>query len=607
MASKEQGARAGGAVRSGKRSRRKTGRKPSSRNRLGLWTRLPDDDTWSDWVSHLDRRRQPVPLNELVRSGSAFPLLWALPDGYQQTDRPRLLKQLTKLAGKQHSAPGAIAGRLDDWLDTAPGRVPDSLFALECLGWAHGLPRLAATLTPDLWRTLFTQLNAIVRDTAALNLSDIPLPYQILRGELPLTLAYLFPEFGTSRELQRLAARTLSKGVVELTDGAGMLHADNIEWSRPLLACWTRAALISDVAGCSCFNEAARNQYQWMIQQTLRLTRSDGTQVFSDSFAGDWCPDLFAAALTQSSDPEDREIAHCILPGKLGKGGARKRRKLPSPFVYSEWAETCVMRTKWSRKSPQFALTFDRGTLTMELSNAGQVLWSGDTTPQVRIAGKEHKVQSDWIEICTFSDEDVDYLELEADYGHQWRVQRQMLLARTGTFFFMADAVLGPRSEQIEYDLTLSLADEVTFERDEPTWDGLLGADRPLATVLPLALPEWQKISGRGRLATDGQTLRLSQAAAARRLYAPVFFDLSPKRLLEKRTWRPLTVAEQLEIQPPDVAVGYRVQSGRSQWMIYRALADRANRSLLGQNIFHEFVFAKFDTDGLVQELIEIE
>ena len=69
-------------------------------------------------------------------------------------------------------------------------------------------------------------------------------------------------------------------------------------------------------------------------------------------------------------------------------------------------------------------------------------------------------------------------------------------------------------------------------------------------------------------------------------------------------TWRQLTVGEKLQIQKPDVAVGYRVQAGGDQWLFYRSLAAPASRTLLGQNVLHEFYAARFDMEGEADELL---
>jgi hypothetical protein len=72
-------------------------------------------------------------------------------------------------------------------------------------------------------------------------------------------------------------------------------------------------------------------------------------------------------------------------------------------------------------------------------------------------------------------------------------------------------------------------------------------------------------------------------------------------------TWRRLTVAESLNVVPADMAVGYRIQVGKSQWLIYRSLSPSRNRTVLGQNFSSEFVVARFLPTGKAETLLEIE
>jgi hypothetical protein len=90
-------------------------------------------------------------------------------------------------------------------------------------------------------------------------------------------------------------------------------------------------------------------------------------------------------------------------------------------------------------------------------------------------------------------------------------------------------------------------------------------------------------------------------------LFAPLFLDLDPRRFASPVTWRRLTVAENLEIQPPGVAVGYRVQCGKKQWLIYRSLAPQGNRTLIGHNLCSEFLCGSLDRQGNVTTMVEIE
>ncbi len=47
--------------------------------------------------------------------------------------------------------------------------------------------------------------------------------------------------------------------------------------------------------------------------------------------------------------------------------------------------------------------------------------------------------------------------------------------------------------------------------------------------------------------------------------------------------------------------------SGGHQWLIYRALASKGNRTLLGHNLVSETLVGRFRRDGEVESLVEIE
>ena len=221
-------------------------------------------------------------------------------------------------------------------------------------------------------------------------------------------------------------------------------------------------------------------------------------------------------------------------------------------------------------------------------------------------------MRSPWSEVCWSSEDGVDYLELEAEYSSGWQVQRQILFAGSDEFFFVADAILGPAKHRIDYRMLWPLAGDVRLDRDEPTWDGMLSSDRPLVMVLPPALPEWQQaansvLEGSLNFEPEEGGLRLRQVATVRRMYAPLFFDLRPRRAAKQRTWRTLTVAHQLEAEPPEVAVGYRVQSGNAQWLFYRSLGQPANRTVCGLNTNRDFVACRLLPSGMTDSLIEIQ
>ena len=135
----------------------------------------------------------------------------------------------------------------------------------------------------------------------------------------------------------------------------------------------------------------------------------------------------------------------------------------------------------------------------------------------------------------------------------------------------------------------------------------MLTSDTHQALVLPLACPEWRTEPSPGCLQQVDATLQYQLEVNARNLYAPLFIDLSRSGSEKAYTWRRLTIAELLEIQSPEVAVGYRIQVGSRQWCLYRSLDPPANRTFFGQNLTSEFIFGRFTRDGELREILEIE
>jgi hypothetical protein len=241
-----------------------------------------------------------------------------------------------------------------------------------------------------------------------------------------------------------------------------------------------------------------------------------------------------------------------------------------------------------------------------ELACGDRVVWSGRWEWEVRCDGAPVPPVSSWRSTCRFADKDADYLELAVTLAGGFELQRHLVLARKDRFLLLADAVLGPAPGRIEYRMSLPLAPKVAFRGAHETREGFLVLGRSLARVLPLALPEWRCDSPSGELASDSGRLQLSQSTPGRRMFAPLLFDLDAGRFRRRVTWRQLTVVESLRVQPPDVAVGYRVTVGREHWLIYRSLAGKAGRTLVGHNLATETLVARF-VDGEVESIAEVE
>jgi hypothetical protein len=571
---------------------------------------------WRAWTEHLVKRKRPADPDSLLPADTA-PLSWALPEGLgeEKGDRSNLCEAPFgpfRQIGPVPFFPGITKGHLEKdvlaWLGESAGAAADAAYALEALASGRAIARLAAVLSPDVWWALLDHLLAAAADAQRIDPRRDPLLHQLLAGELSLTLAYLLPEITPCRRLKSAARRALSAGLVDLLDGAGLPHAGHLGLLRPLLACWTRCRALGGRLKGGCWTKAAENQYRWLVRQALRLTRHDGSQVFSHAPARSFNKGLFAAALRLGGDEGDHDIAALVLP--RAHKAARPRvneAALPEPANDSEWAAVAVLRPRWSRSTPWLTVRYPHRQFQMELSCGKDVLWSGPWELDVRADGRPATPDADWQQLCWVSDDDVDFLELEMELSGGLRVQRQMLLARQDHVLLLADVILSTGAESLQYQGSLPLCPGVSFRSAGESCEGFLAGSKPRALVLPLALPEWRADRRVGRLVQTAKGLQLRQSAKARRLYAPLFFDLDRGRMTRPTTWRQLTVAESLAVQPDEVAVGYRVAVGKEQWLIYRSLAQKANRTLLGHNLSTELLVARFHRSGEVEPLLEIE
>lgn len=559
-------------------------------------------EDWSLWSEHLQSRKQPAAWRKAFRGTKQTPLLWATPG--MAPESANLVEALQRAALKDRGA-AELAEQLPPWLAEAEARRAEPGFALECLAWCYALPQLAAVSDASTWWRLVDQLLEIVAESAALPVDQRPLESQLLAGELPLALAVLLPEVERCRELESMARKALRRGPQELLD-TGLPRAGHLPLHRPLLACWTRSALLARQAGEALFRGKSAAQLGGAVEQMLRLARFDGGQALVEGEAGRWSTDLFEAARTRFGDRKDKVRA--ALAVGVGKPPARKTERYPGkPSDHSEWGKAAILRSNWDRRRESLVVTYDDRSVAMELNCGRETVWSGPLEARISVDGESLAPTGDWEEVCWCADRDVDYLELEIKLEKGWQLQRQFILTREDRTLLVADSLIGRRAGAIDYQMSLPLAECVRFVPAEESNEGYLGVRDRLALVLPLALPEWRHERGPGELRGEDGRLTLGMQTSAAALYAPLFFDLKPSRMTEPFTWRRLTVAENLEIQRPDTAVGYRVQVGRRQWLLYRSLTPPTARTLLGQHLSTEFYFGRFRQDGEVEDLIEVE
>lgn len=280
---------------------------------------------------------------------------------------------------------------------------------------------------------------------------------------------------------------------------------------------------------------------------------------------------------------------------------------------------------------PKDGWTDNAVSVQLELRN--DLILFGSWDVAVRLGGKRLRPLEPWSETVVYSENDCDYLEIDLPLEQDYRLQRHFLLDVAHRILILADSVFwdgdGKRKPKtLEYESTLLYsptlrakeangATELTFFSENSTGKAAGKSTgktatatkaTPLFRMLPLDLPEWKnEATDASQVLTDQSNLVLRKQTESRGFFLPLFFDLDAKRLGKPYTWRRLTVGENMTKVADDQAVGFRVQLGTEQYLLYRSLTDLTNRTVLGHNLIDDFCFGRFNIDSGVESLVAVQ
>jgi hypothetical protein len=292
--------------------------------------------------------------------------------------------------------------------------------------------------------------------------------------------------------------------------------------------------------------------------------------------------------------------------------------RLPALGFYSEKAELASMRKAWDQPGVRMAIDYSQEPMRIDILDfEGNRIISGDWDLEVTRDGQAIETDVGWSDVCWFSDDDVDYLEIECGLEGVVRIQRQMMLIRDESMIFMCDTLLADQAANWGVRSILNVAPDFEVRQDKKHHEAELHhrdstttgmGDGRHALVLPLALPEWRRSPSIGKLEPKAGQLVLSQEMPGKRLMCPMVIVPRKPSKNQPYTWRHLTVAEDLQIQPREIAQAYRVQVGKDQMVFYRSLAKTIRRSAMGLHMNSEFYAARFDpSDGEFEAIVEID
>ena len=568
-------------------------------------------ESWTKFAKRLSRPGRWEKYSRLLGGESQrkpnSPLAWAVPHSVLNGDTLPTIKRWYRSIGAQRKLKSTAREVM-----TATGTLTlgaggqlrtDAESALLAIAAAQAMGAIAAKSDQGQWhQTLDHLLDMSVSPRSDWELS--PWGYQLVSVELPMTLAFMLPEIETMEQTGQEAAIRMNNSLSAMLDLDGWPFADHLPVLAPLAASWTRCLKMARKAGFPS-DPAVNEQVQLLVPQIFRLMRNDGSLMLSN----------------HQDSPIEGEFEAQLLSLMKGKRRNRKfaqvcRQKKPKTAdvlaidlpesSLSEWASSGVYQSQWRRRSPKLAIDYSNQQCRIEVGRDLPLL-GGQTMPEIRLGGQLLEPVSDFEAVCDEQNDDLDFLELEIELSRGVQLQRQFILSRNDDFLIVADAVLATEVGGLDYRCKWPLAPGVSGMQETETRELYLTAGKIQSLVLPLALPEWKVARHNGQLDFDDDGLELRQNSSGRALYAPLVFDLSPNRSKRPRTWRPLTVAEQLKIVPSDVASAFRIQLDKQQWILYRSLAEQGNRTFMGENFNGELFLGSFDTNGQVKPLLQIE
>jgi hypothetical protein len=351
-------------------------------------------------------------------------------------------------------------------------------------------------------------------------------------------------------------------------------------------------------------------------------TRVGGTTAFSKATSRDVRDDSTRGGLLdqlKKLDPETLGPALDAAAGRSHTGGRIAWEiSLPESFCHSELGGTAIFLPEWDVRRGRMHLDYGGAEVRLQIDAGKMAAIDGAWELLIQVDGQEQAAAGPWTSLCEYTDDDVHYLELEQRWSGDIKVQRHLLLIRDDRCVLLADAVVrdpGQPPAMIGYTSRIKLAEDVIATKEKETTEIWLqdasGEKRGLA--LSLQSNEWRVGPTRANVdVTADGNLRLEVHSDKRNshggsIFAPLWLDFQQRRFKRPRTWRQLTVAEELKIVDPDEAAAFRIQQGSEQWVVYRMLHGDRTRTFLGKHLLADLFCARFHaTDGNMEDLVTV-
>lgn len=552
---------------------------------------------------------------------------------------PRVRKVRTTKGGSVRNADRpALSASLHKSLDrllteNADRIASDSLELLACceLLILHG-SRIKAQTLGRLWKV--TLAGAIAQGSqfsaAAKNMNwtdvaaddDVDATVWIQAGLLPWVCGVLFDDVKGAPKLARAGRKVLNDQLLLITDETGCPTGPVLSRLSEHVARLNDALLVAALFDRSLWKSGGEERFADLLEKAASTVAADGRVCGCLTDDGNAARLLLAAAELSGEDLPRHWLA-CLQQINSGKSGGRRKsivgspkkriRKKEIPSWQSDDAETACLRTTWEADAGIATLAFQEDPVSLELVVDGMPLFAGPWGLSIAEDGDELELEDAWECVCWYSDEDVDYCELQLEFDGGPKINRLIMLSRFRKFAVIADVASECSAERLELISQLPLVDELKAARVPGSREWRIKGNRRDIRLFPLALPQDAGYGTAGKMELESEdgagmpNLVHSNVSESGGLFAPIVIDWSAERRDAEVEWTPLTVTETFELDRTG-AGAFRLKCGKQHLVLYRAVRETPRyRTVLGYMTESETVIADFTKDGELQEILLVE
>jgi hypothetical protein len=577
-------------------------------------------------MSRSDATRTPAK----VGAGAAGRRIRAIADVSESLDVRRRLRRLARQIERrsqdmQHMS--LIEGAISDCLDDAAATTIDRERWLLCEAATWGLAWMARTRRAG--GSAGGLLERLVKSARS---AQAPLAAgDTLAARFVLTVSRLFCDIEACRCLDRDAVSALGDEIRRLVSAEGTVSLRGSAAMIERVVRWSAARDVGLATGSLPWDEPAEKLFAQAAATTLRLLGGQSRLLVGAGRMPAAFSDPVLAVAAESRRKRVRHTAEALQgPTQPREAGGRKKKhnkheRLLPRDLHDASAAIAIIRSGWERNAVRVLLHYRDAVPHLEIAVGDRLLVDGPWQWRASQGGRPLEMEGPWSLSCWESDKKATYLEIVASLSGGLQIDRQIVLLPRDRVVLLADTITHRTGDRAGDDVSdvvreplwsqasgglrvesvVPLAASLEGEQAEETREVLVYDTKPRLMALPLSLPEW-KTAGRGSFAVTPDGLALDHQAAGSRCYAPLWLDLEPARQGRPLTWRQLTVADTRQNLPPHQAIGFRVQEGLDQWLVYRTLDEPRNRTVLGCNISCGFLMGRIGRTGVVDRDIEI-